>query len=189
TSKPPKIDSWHTDMTFLQEPPLGSILHGVIIPPTGGDTMWASLSAAYNALSPAMQALLDGLEAIHDFAWGFRHSLAEPGGRERLAAMLDANPPRRHPVVRTHPESGKKGLFVNPLFTTRILGLTEPESDALLAFLYRHMVTPEFTCRFRWEPDSVAFWDNRITLHRPVNDYWPGHRRMQRITITGDRPR
>lgn len=185
---PPKIDSWHTDMTFLERPPLGSILHGVIIPPAGGDTMWSSLSAAYRALSDRMKAYLEGMEAVHDFSYGFRHSLAEPGGRERLAQMVRDNPPRRHPVIRTHPESGKKVLFVNPLFTTRLVGVPEAESDAILSFLYEHMVTPEFTCRFVWEPDSIAFWDNRVTLHRPVNDYWPGHRRMQRITIKGDRP-
>ncbi|MBH23566.1 MAG: taurine dioxygenase [Myxococcales bacterium] len=186
--EPPRIDSWHTDMTFLERPPLGSILHAVIIPPSGGDTMWSSLSRAYDALSPSMQEFLLDKKAIHDFSWGFRHSLAAPGGRERLAAMVEANPPREHPVVRTHPESGKKAIYVNPLFTTRIVGLTQAESDALLAFLYQHMITPEFTCRFRWEVNSVAFWDNRITLHRPVNDYWPAHRRMQRITIEGDRP-
>ena len=103
--------------------------------------------------------------------------------------MVVANPPVEHPVVRTHPVSGKKGLYVNSLFTARISGMKEKESQALLAFLYGHMVTPEYTCRFNWRPDSVAFWDNRITQHKPVNDYWPQHRRMQRITIDdGERP-
>jgi taurine dioxygenase len=184
----PKIDSWHTDMTFLERPPLGSILRARVIPEVGGDTMFASLSAAYEALSDRMQRYLDGLEAVHSFAHGFRHSLAEPGGAERLAPAVAKNPPVRHPVVRTHPVSGRKGLFVNRLFTTMIVGLDERESDAVLNFLFAHLEVPEFACRFRWRPGSIAFWDNRATLHRPVNDYWPAHRRMERITITGDRP-
>ncbi|MEM9191517.1 MAG: TauD/TfdA family dioxygenase, partial [Myxococcota bacterium] len=132
---PPKIDTWHTDMTFMARPPLGSILHGGIIPPVGGDTLFASLTRAYETLSPSLQTLLDGVEAEHSFAHGFRHSLAEPGGRERLSSMLDANPPRRHPAVRTHPQSDKKVLFVNRLFTTRLIGFSEAESAALLELL------------------------------------------------------
>lgn len=185
----PKIDTWHTDMTFLESPPLGSILRARVIPEFGGDTMFASLSAAWDALSDRMQRYLDGLSAVHSFAHGFRHSLAEPGGAERLAGAVAANPPVRHPVVRTHPESGRKGLFVNRLFTTSIVGLGERESDAVLGFLFAHLEVPEFCCRFQWRPGSIAFWDNRATLHRPVNDYWPAHRRMERITIAGDRPR
>jgi taurine dioxygenase len=185
----PKIDTWHTDMTFLERPPLGSILRARVIPETGGDTMFASTWAAWDALSDRMQRYLDGLEAVHSFAHGFRHSLAEPGGAERLAGAVAANPPVRHPVVRTHPENGRKGLFVNRLFTTAIVGLGERESDAMLAFLFAHLEVPEFCCRFRWRAGSIAFWDNRSTLHRPVNDYWPAHRRMERITIAGDRPR
>ncbi|ACY18676.1 TauD/TfdA dioxygenase family protein [Haliangium ochraceum] len=186
--RPPKIDTWHTDMTFLERPPLGSILRGVVIP-RGGDTQWASLALAWDALSARMQRYLEGLEALHSFAHGFRHSLAEPGGFERLERAVRDNPPVRHPVMRVHPESGRKALFVNRLFTTHIDGLSEAESRAVLGFLFGHLETPEFSCRFRWRPDSVAFWDNRITLHRPVNDYWPAHRRMERITIAGDRPR
>src|SRR5690606_34861419 len=128
----PKIDTWHTDMTFLERPPLGSILRARVIPEVGGDTMLASASAAWEALSDRMQRYLDGLEAVHSFAHGFRHSLAEPGGAERLAPAVAANPPVRHPVVRTHPVSGRKGLFVNRLFTTTIVGLGERESDAVL---------------------------------------------------------
>lgn len=180
---PSKIEMWHADMTFRANPPLGSILHGVVIPEVGGDTLFASMSAAYEGLSSALQGLLSSLTAVHDFSHGFRESLAEPGGRERLADMLAGNPPVEHPVVRTHPVSGKKGLFVNSLFTATIKGMKQKESDALLGFLFGHMATPEYTCRFRWQPDSVAFWDNRITQHKPVNDYWPRRRRMQRITI------
>lgn len=187
-ANPSKIEMWHTDMTFRASPPLGSILHGVIVPAKGGDTMFASMSAAFEGLSTAMQDFVSGLTAIHDFSFGFQESLNEPGGRDRLAQMVIDNPPVEHPVVRTHPLSGKKGLFVNSLFTLSIKELSKKESDSLLALLFNHVVTPEYTCRFQWQPDSIAMWDNRITQHKPVNDYWPAHRRMQRITIDGDRP-
>src|SRR5690606_26194425 len=141
---------------FLERPPLGSILRARVIPEVGGDTMFASASAAWDALSDRMQRYLDGLEAVHSFAHGFRHSLTEPGGAERLAPAVAANPPVRHPVVRTHPVSGRKGLFVNRLFTTTIVGLGERESDAVLAFLFAHLEVPEFCCRFRWRPGSIA---------------------------------
>jgi taurine dioxygenase len=187
--RPSKIEVWHTDMTFRMCPPLGSILHGLIIPEKGGDTLFASMSAAYEGLSSQMQSLLSGLTAVHDFSFGFKESLEEPGGAERLADMVSANPPVEHPVVRTHPVSGRKSLFVNPLFTVKIKSMHAPESRAILEMLYHHMVTPEFSCRFDWQPNSVAFWDNRITQHKPVNDYWPQHRKMQRITIDdGERP-
>ena len=188
-ANPSKIEMWHTDMTFRPCPPLGSILHGLIIPEKGGDTLFASMSAAYEGLSDKMQSFLSDLTAIHDFTFGFKESLEEPGGRQRLAEMVLANPPVEHPVVRTHPISGKKGLFVNALFTVRIAEMKEKESRTLLDFLFEHMVLPEFTCRFDWRPDSVAFWDNRITQHKPVNDYYPAHRKLQRITIDdGQRP-
>lgn len=187
-ARPSKIEVWHADMTFRQTPPLGSILHGVTIPQKGGDTLFASMSAAFEGLSTQMQNLLTGLTAVHDFSYGFKESLAEPGGRERLADMVQKNPPVEHPVVRRHPESGKLGLYVNPLFTVGIKGMKEKESQALLSFLFQHMTTPEFTCRFWWQPNSVAFWDNRIVQHKPVNDYWPAHRKMQRVTIDGDHP-
>ena len=166
-ANPSKIEKWHTDMTFRAKPPLGSILHGVVIPAKGGDTLFASMSAAYEGLSDKLQHFLGGLTAIHDFSYGFKESLEEPGGRERLAGMVLDNPPQEHPVIRTHPLSGKKGLF---------------------DFLITHMESPEYSCRMDWRVNSVAFWDNRITQHRPINDYWPQHRKMQRITIDGDRP-
>jgi taurine dioxygenase len=188
-ANPSKIEMWHTDMTFRPCPPLGSILHGLIIPDKGGDTLFASMSAAYEGLSDKMQSFLSGLTAIHDFSFGFKESLEEPGGSQRLAEMVLANPPVEHPVVRTHPKSGTKGLFVNSLFTSRIAEMKDTESRALLDFLFEHMVVPEFTCRFDWRTDSVAFWDNRITQHKPVNDYYPAHRKLQRITIDdGQRP-
>lgn len=185
---PSKIEKWHTDMTFRASPPLGSILHGAIMPETGGDTMFASMSAAYQGLSETMQEFLLGLTAIHDFSHGFKESLEEPGGRARLAKMVAANPPVEHPVVRTHPLSGKKGLFVNSLFTVAIKGLKEKESRVLLDFLCAHAVQDEYVYQFSWKNNSIAIWDNRITQHKPVNDYWPQHRRMQRITIDGDAP-
>jgi taurine dioxygenase len=185
---PTKLESWHSDMTFRKHPPLGTVLRAIIIPPKGGDTLWASMTAAYNGLSAPMQDFLEGLTAVHDFSYGFKESLAEPGGAERLADAVAANPPVRHPVIRTHPETGKKVIFVNSLFTTHIEGLKPRESDTLLAFLFEHVITSEYTCRFRWQPNSLAIWDNRSTQHKPVNDYFPAHRRMERITIDGDKP-
>ncbi|GIV32870.1 MAG: alpha-ketoglutarate-dependent taurine dioxygenase [Chitinophagales bacterium] len=186
---PSKIELWHHDMTFKLNPPLGSILLARHVPEAGGDTLFSSMSAAYEALSDKWQHFLSGLTAVHDFAHGFKESLAEPGGRERLKQALIDNPPVEHPVIRTHPVSGKKGIFVNELFTRNIAGMKERESRAILQFLFEHVTTPEFTCRFKWEPDSIAFWDNRITQHKPVNDYFPQYRCMHRIVIEGDRPR
>ena len=186
--KPTKIEAWHSDMTFRLHPPLGSLLRSKIIPDRGGDTLWASATTAYDALSVSMQQFLDGLVAVHDFRHGFKESLAEEGGPERLAQAIKDNPPVEHPVIQTHPESGKKVIFVNSLFTTHILGMKKSESRAILDFLFEHLVTPEFTCRFSWEPNCVALWDNRSTQHKPINDYFPAHRQLHRITIFGDLP-
>ena len=186
--KPTKIEKWHTDMTFREHPPMGSILRSKICPPSGGDTLWSSMTSAYEALSKPMKDLLDNLNAEHDFSHGFKESLAEPGGRERLKDAIKDNPPVIHPVIRTHPESGKKVIFVNTLFTTKIIELSSDESNAILNFLYDYIKTPEFTCRFNWEPNCIAFWDNRSTQHKPVNDYFPSHRMLERITIDGNKP-
>lgn len=186
--KPTKIEVWHSDMTFREHPPMGTVLRSVIVPPRGGDTLWSSMTTAYDGLSQPMQAFLADLVAVHDFSHGFRESLAEPGGRERLADAVAANPPVRHPVIRVHPESGKRVIFVNPLFTTHIEGLPAAESDAVLQFLYEHIKTPEFTCRFQWREHSIAIWDNRSTQHKPINDYFPAHRKLLRTTIDGDKP-
>lgn len=185
---PTKIEAWHSDMTFREHPPMATVLRSVIVPPRGGDTLWSSMTAAYAGLLPPMQEFLQGLTAVHDFAHGFRESLAEPGGRERLADAVTTYPPVRHPVIRTHPETGKKVIFVNSLFTTHIEDLAPAESEQLLQFLYEHITTAEYTCRFRWQPHSVAIWDNRSTQHKPINDYFPAQRRLHRITIDGDRP-
>lgn len=185
---PSKIEVWHSDMTFSATPPSFTLLHGQIIPPFGGDTLWASATAAYDSLSAPMQRLFDDMQAVNDFRHGFRESLAEEGGAARLADAIAANPPVTHPVVRTHPESGRKALYVNALFTTHIEGLSPLESSQLLKFLYQHIVTVEHTVRLNWQKHTVAIWDNRSTQHKPVNDFFPQHRKMHRVTIQGDRP-
>jgi len=183
---PSKIEEWHTDMTFKTSPPLGSILVGRIIPETGGDTLFASLSAAFSDLDKSMQEQLEKLNAIHSFEHGFRESLAEEGGRERLAQALKDNPPISHPVVKVHPITNKKILYVNRLFTSHIQDMDTNASEELLEFLFNHIQKDKFVYRFSWESNSIAFWDNRSVLHKPVNDYWPQLRRMERITIEGN---
>ena len=150
--------------------------------------MFASMTAAYNALSDKMKQYLEGLNAVHDFSYGFKESLAESGGRERLAQAVADNPPVEHPIIRTHPETGKKVIFVNKLFTTHIVGMSRAESDAILNFLYAHIVTDEFTCRFKWTENALVVWDNRATQHKPINDFYPAHRKLERIVIDGDWP-
>jgi taurine dioxygenase len=183
------VDSWHSDLTGLETPPLGSILFAVEVPEVGGDTIFASGYAAYDALSAPLQRMLGELFAVHDMLRVFGPGLlAQPEGAERWARARRKFPAVCHPIVRTHPASGRKALFVNPIFTDRIDGLPGRESRALLEFLYEHTRLPEFQCRFRWQAGSVAFWDNRCTQHYPVADYWPQPRRMHRVAIEGDRP-
>lgn len=186
--RPTRIEAWHSDMTFRLHPPMATLLKSDVVPSKGGDTLWASMTAAYEGLSAPMQDFLAPLYAVHDFSYGFKESLAEPGGRERLADAVSANPPVRHPVIRVHPETDKRLIFVNALFTTHIDGLAAAESRAILDYLYKHVSTVEYTARFQWQANSIALWDNRSTQHKPVNDYFPEHRRMQRITIDGDKP-
>ena len=180
---PSKIEEWHTDMTFKKKPPLGSILIGKIIPKTGGDTLFASLAAAYEDLSEDIKERIQDLTAEHSFEYGFKESLEEEGGRERLIEALNENPPIDHPVVRTHPITARKLLYVNKLFTSKINGMPQEDSNELLSFLCQHIQKDKYVCRFKWEEDSIAFWDNRSVLHKPDNDYWPQLRRMERITI------
>jgi taurine dioxygenase len=187
---PPDNDNWHTDVTFIENPPLGAILSAQLLPPSGGDTLWASGIAAYEALSAPLRKLLDPLHAEHDFlqsfpAWRFART---PEERVRWEAARDRHPPVVHPVIRTHPESGRRGLFVNEGFTSRIVELAKPESDALLGFLRAHIARPEFTVRWRWKRHDVAFWDNRLTQHYATADYLPYRRVMHRATILGDKP-
>lgn len=184
-------DRWHSDVTYDTHPPMGSILHAKILPESGGDTIWVNLYAAYEALSAHMQRLLDPLVAIHD---GITESvvaryMSQSDGPQALATLREQIPPVEHPVVRTHSVTGKKSIFVNEVFTREIKGMNPPESRALLGFLYEHFHSPEFQVRFRWAENSIAFWDNRCTLHYAVYDHWPQRRRMQRVTIAGERPR
>lgn len=185
---PSKIEVWHTDMTFREQPPAITLLHGQIIPEYGGDTLWSSTSAAFADLSTPMRQFLAGLSAVHDFRHGFAESLAEQGGRERLQPAIDANPPVTHPVIIRHPESGVQTLYVNALFTTHLIGLSAAESQEILTFLYRHIARNEFTVRLSWEPNTVAIWDNRLTQHKPINDFFPQPRKLHRVTIVGERP-
>jgi taurine dioxygenase len=178
-------ERWHSDVSCDEEPPLGSILRIHTLPETGGDTLFASMYAAYEALSDTMKGWLAGLSAVHDGAPYYRSVNArigrDDGGR--------AYPRAAHPVVRTHPASGRKALFVNEMFTTHIVGLPGAESDAVLRMLFAHLQQPRFQCRFRWEPNSVAFWDNRCVQHMAIWDYWPATRSGYRVTVKGDRPR
>ena len=185
---PSKIEVWHSDMTFSATPPSFTILHGQIIPEFGGDTLWASAVAAYEGLSESIRGLLDELVAVHDFRVGFKESLAEPGGEERLAQAIADNPPIEHPLIRTHPETGARAIYVNALFTSHIKDLSPLESKSILAFLYEHIVKPEYTVRLGWGVGTIAIWDNRSTQHKPINDFFPQHRKLHRVTIKGDRP-
>ncbi|AEG91081.1 TauD/TfdA dioxygenase family protein [Ramlibacter tataouinensis] len=179
---------WHSDTTYLEEPPMGSMLLSKQVPPYGGDTMFACQYAAYEALSPTMKRLLDGLVGISSSAKADVSKTREDRIKSDGTGEAKKEYRAEHPVVRTHPETGRKALYVNVAHTAGIQGLNDEESAPLLQFLFAHQVRPEFTCRIAWEPDAVAFWDNRCVQHNPVNDYH-GHRRvMQRITLRGDRP-
>jgi len=181
--RPIVADRWHSDVTFEKCPPLGSILRAVAVPAAGGDTMWASMYAAYEALSDTLQRMLSGLTAFHD-GGGFRAIAKDDAQRKDLEARQSAV----HPVMRVHPVTGRKALFVNSVFTKGIVGMKPAESRALLGFLYEHVATPDFSCRFRWRKDSLAMWDNRCTQHRVLADALPEYRRMERVTLIGDAP-
>ena len=183
-------EEWHTDTTMVEEPPMGAILYGMEVPPWGGDTLFACQAAAYEALSPGMKRMIDGLRAVHSDrkvagpragmnAYRSTKVREDSDWRETISV---------HPAVRTHPENGRKYLFVNHSYTVGFEGMTEAESRPLLEFLMEHGHRPEFTCRFRWRTGSVAFWDNRATKHLAVNDAGPHRRVMRRVQIAGDRP-
>jgi alpha-ketoglutarate-dependent taurine dioxygenase len=186
-SREDRASWWHTDVTFLQAPAFGSILHMLTAPEVGGDTMWASLQDAYDRLSEPVRTMCDTLVAIHFDPW-FAADVEARGGYEWQGVHYDKLLPALHPVVRTHPENGRNGLFVNQQFTQTILGMSKNESNAVLDMLYRHCQQPELTCRFRWKPGSVAFWDNRATLHYALDDYGDALRLAHRVTLQGDIP-
>lgn len=178
-----KENFWHSDVTWREKPSLGSILRAIEVPAVGGDTLFVDMHAAFTGLSPEMQRFVSGLTAVHDIARVFAARLGKP------AAELHAKyPPMEHPVVRTHPETGQPCLYVNGAFTSHIKGLSTRESDDLLAHLYAQAANPEIQCRFRWQPGSIAFWDNRSSQHFAASDYFPARRVMERVTVAGCRP-
>jgi len=180
---------WHSDTTYLQEPPMGSMLLAREVPPYGGDTMFANQYLAYESLSDGLKQTLDGLTGVSSSAKAdvtkTREDALKRSGDRATPQVLEAE----HPLVRTHPETGRKALYTSVAHTARIKGWTEAESLPLLQFLWAHQVKPEFTCRFQWKAGSLAFWDNRCAMHNPINDYHGFRRVMHRITLAGDKPR
>jgi taurine dioxygenase len=183
-----RTDIWHADETFRPNPPMATILRGRIIPARGGDTCFSSMTAAYRGLSERMKRHIHGLAAAHDFK-PFRSLFNNtPEHRRKLRELEDAFPNPWHPVVRVHPVSGRRAIYVNPQFTVRIRDLKEDESSALLHFLYAQAAVPEYQLRVKWEVDTVVMWDNRAVQHYAPHDYYPQRRSMERVTITGDIP-
>lgn len=172
---------WHSDHSFMAAPALGSVLRAVEVPPTGGDTMWADMAVAYDNLGEELKARIEGLTAVHDWVSSWGLAMTE----EQIAAHRKNLPPVEHPVVVCHPQSGRKVLYVNEPFTTRIVGLSDAESRELLAELVLQARIPEFQVRFRWQPDSIAIWDNIAVQHYAINDYYPQRRVMERIALAG----
>jgi taurine dioxygenase len=180
---------WHSDTVYLEQPPMATMLLARELPPYGGDTMFASMYAAYDALSPALRAVLDGLEAVNSSALADVSKTREDRIRDHGSDDDEQHFLATHPVVRTHPETGRKALYVNRAHTASFAGMSEDESRPLLEYLFRHCTRAEFTCRFQWEVGSMALWDNRCAMHNPINDYHGFTRRMHRITLAGDTPR
>ncbi|MEJ2175475.1 MAG: TauD/TfdA family dioxygenase [bacterium] len=185
---PAATDIWHSDETFRECPPMGTALCAKIIPALGGDTVFCSMAAVYEGLSDRMQQFLSGLEAVHDFKPFKPLFSSTPEGRRKLHEYEERFAPMAHPVVRVHPVTGKKAIFVNPQFTLAIKGMEENEGRNLLESLYRRTATLEYQYRHRWAPDMLVFWDNRWIQHAAVHDYYPQRRLMERVTIAGDRP-
>ncbi|HUN51400.1 MAG TPA: TauD/TfdA family dioxygenase [Candidatus Sulfotelmatobacter sp.] len=180
---------WHSDTTYLDVPPMASMLVAREVPPVGGDTLFANMYLAYEALSPRLQALLEGLVGVNSSAKADTSKTREDRMKDHAKADVRQDYLAEHPVVRTHPETGRKALYINIAHTIRFQGMTEEESAPLLGFLFQHVAKPEFTCRFRWQVGSLALWDNRCTQHNPVNDYHGYRRVMHRVTLAGDKPR
>jgi len=179
---------WHSDTTYLAEPPMATMLYAREVPPYGGDTLFANMVMAYETLSPGMRRLLDGLVGVSDSAKADGSRTREDRLRDSATADAEKRLVAEHPAVRTHPETGKKALYVNSAHTARFKDMTIEESAPLLGYLWRHLTEPEFTCRFQWRPGSLAFWDNRAAQHNAINDYHGFRRVMQRITLKGDKP-
>ena len=182
----PDTNDWHKDLTFKSNPPFASILHGVNVPKVGGDTLWASMSAAYDSLPDGWKKHLEGLKAIHDMGT-FRNDFYNEGGIDSVNSALKKVGSAVHKVIETHPISGLKYLNVNQSFTRNIVNESQGPSDHILQFLFQHITKPEFQVRFHWENNSIAIWDNRITQHYAVCDYLPSFRHMQRITVSNDK--
>ncbi|MDA9057980.1 TauD/TfdA family dioxygenase [Candidatus Thioglobus sp.] len=182
----PDTNDWHKDLTFKESPPFASILHGVKVPKVGGDTLWASMSAAYDQLPNGWKDHLEELEAIHDMGT-FRNDFYKEGGIDSVNNALKNVGSAVHKVIGTHPISGLKYLNVNQSFTRNIVNESQGPSDHILQFLFQHISKPEFQVRFHWEDNSVAIWDNRITQHYAVFDYLPEFRHMQRVTVVNDK--
>lgn len=185
--------SWHTDNTFFECPSMASVLYGVTLPPYGGDTLWASMEKAYETLSPAMKKVVDDLVGVHSASRAYDPAVTGTSKYEGRSAITYKyseviHEEVEHPVIRTHPETGRKCIFVNPMFTLRIVGMSRSESDAILGFLHAHATRPEFTCRLSWQPGTVALWDNRCTQHYAIDDYEGFERLMYRVSVSGDRP-
>jgi len=180
---------WHSDTSYLEIPPMGTMLIAREVPPFGGDTLFANMYQAYEALSAGMRRLVDGLVAVNSSSRADVTKTREDRMRDGARADVRTEYEAEHPVVRTHPETGRKALYVNGGHTARFKDMSEEESAPLLAFLFAHQTRPEFTCRFRWEEGSLAFWDNRCAQHNPINDYHGFRRVMHRVTLAGDRPR
>ena len=181
-------DVWHSDTTFRKNPTKYTILRCQIMPKVGGDTLWADMTAAYDGLSDTFKQMISGLRAVHDFQ-NFRVLFSRSAeDQAKLTRMEEMFPNPSHPVVRTHPVSGRMAIFVNPQFTLRIEGLNPDESRALLDVLYAQAHVPEYQFRLRWQPDTIVFWDNRSTQHYAANDYYPQRRRMERTAVVGDVP-
>lgn len=176
------FNKWHTDVTFRQRPSIASVLRARIIPLVGGDTIWADTAAAYHGLPQGVKERIEGLDAEHDIVRSFGGRVTE----EKRAQLARDFPAATHPVVRVHPETGEKILYVNHTFTTRILGIPEEESETLLKLLFDRIKVPEYHVRFRWSPNAIGIWDNRSTQHYAVGDYWPAERVLERVTVAGD---
>jgi alpha-ketoglutarate-dependent taurine dioxygenase len=182
-----RTDFWHTDITFMKRPAMASMLRSIVVPEAGGDTMWADTRGAYDALAPQLQRLCDELKAYH-FEPYYAQAVAEGHGNVWEGKKLTRLLPATHPVVSVHPETGRKNLYVNPKFTVRITDMSESQSNGLLRLLYDHLASPQFVVRYHWKPDTLAFWDNRSTMHFGIFDYEGESRIMHRVTLRGEQP-